>query len=167
VGDTTPGMQPRPLRPLWTRAAIVGAAMILFDLPLRTAAAPNGVVSYELAWTGEHAAAMIASWTGIAAAAAWGSLLVDYLFMWSYAALFAALSHRAFAGAAGTALAGASWAAGAFDAGENLALIQMYGWEASDRAAMTAGVFASIKFALLAVVVIAVVGAAVRRRVGR
>lgn len=160
-------MQPPSLRPLWIRAAVVGAAMVLLDLPLRTAAAPNGVVSYELAWTGERAAAMIASWTGVAAAAAWGSLLLDYLFMWSYGALLAALSRRVVAGGAGAALAGASWAAAAFDAGENLALIRMWGWGASDRAAVTAGLFASVKFVLLAVVVVAVVGAAIRRRLAR
>lgn len=160
-------MQPASLRPLWTRAVIVAGGMILLDLPLRTAAAPNGIVSYELAWTGGRAAAMIASWTGVAAAAAWGSLLLDYLFMWSYGALLAALSHRAVPGAIGTSLAGASWAAASFDAGENLALIRMYGWGASDRAAVVAGSFASVKFVLLAVVIVVVTGAAVRRRIAR
>jgi hypothetical protein len=157
-------MPPTSLRPLWIRAAVVGAVMILLDLPLRTAAAPHGIVSFELAWTAENAAAMIASWTGAARLAGWGSLLVDYLFMWSYAALLAALARQAFPTASGRALAGAAWAAAAFDAVENAALIRMFGWGATDTAALTAGAFASVKFALLAVVVVAVVGAAVRRR---
>jgi hypothetical protein len=155
------------LRRLWIRAAVVAGAMILLDLPLRTAASPNGVVSFELAWTRGHAAAIIASWTGLAAASAWGSLLLDYLFMWSYASLFAALAHRAFAGGAGTALAGASWAAAGCDALENVALIRMYGWGATSGAAVAAGTFASVKFVLLGVVVLALAGAAVRRRLTR
>lgn len=155
------------LRHLWIRAIVVGAAMILLDLPLRTAAAPNGVVSYELAWTGARAAAIVGSWTGVAAAAAWGSLLLDYLFMWSYGALLAALSRRAVAGAAGTALAGASWAAAGFDAGENVALIQMWAAGPSDRAAAAAGAFASVKFVLLTIVVVVVAAAALRRRLAR
>lgn len=160
-------MTPASMRPLWTRAVAIGVAMVLLDLPLRTAAAPNGILSYELAWTGERAAAMIASWTGGARLAAWGSLLLDYGFMVAYGALLAALAHRTFAGTAGQLLAGAAWGAAAFDAGENLALIRMYGWGAGDAAARTAGVFASIKFALLGVVILAVVGAALRRRLMR
>lgn len=160
-------MSTASLRPLWIRAGVVGALMILLDVPLRTEAAPNGVVSYELVWTAARAAEVIASWTGPAAAAAWGSLLLDYVFMWSYGALLAGLARRSVAGAAGTALAGAAWAAAAFDAGENVALIHMYGWSPSDRAALTAGLFASVKFALLAIVVLGMAGAALRRRLGR
>lgn len=162
----TAAVSPPPLRPLWIRAAIVGAAMVLLDLPLRTAAAPHGVVSYEFAWSASRANEMIASWTGIAAAAAWGSLLVDYAFMWSYATLLAELARGAFAGALGTTLAAASWAAAAFDAGENFALIRMYGWGPTDLAALTAGFFASVKFALLVVVLLGLVASLATRRRG-
>jgi hypothetical protein len=152
------------MRPLWTRAIVIGVAMVLLDLPLRTAAAPNGILSYELAWTGARAEAMIASWTGGARVSAWGSLLLDYGFMVAYASLLAALARRAFTSGAGRLLAGAAWAGAAFDAGENLALIRMVGWGATDQAARIAAVFASVKFALLGVVVVAVAGLALRRR---
>ena len=160
-------MQPTSLRPLWIRAGVVGAAMVLLDLPLRTAAAPQGIVSFELAWTAERAAAMIDSWTGAARLAGWGSLLLDYLFMWSYAALLAALARRTFPTPTGRTLAGAAWAAAAFDAVENAALIRMFGWGATEAAAFTAGAFASVKFGLLAVVIVALLGAVIRRRVAK
>ena len=141
--------------------------MAILDAPLRTSAAPNGIVSFELAWTGTRAAEMMASWSGIAATAAWASLLLDYFFMWSYGALLAALARRVIGSRAGEGFATAAWAAAACDAVENAALIWMYGTQASDEAALIAGAFASIKFVLLTGVILAVVIAAIGRRRAR
>jgi len=160
-------MPASPLRPLWVRAAAAGAVMALLDVPLRTAAAPNGIVSYELAWTGARAAEMAASWQDLAASAAWASLLFDYVFMWSYGALLAGLSRRVIGGRAGGGFAIAAWTAAACDGVENAALIRMYASQPSDAAAFTAGAFASVKFALLIGVLLAVVVAALRRRAAR
>jgi hypothetical protein len=52
---------------------------------LRTAAAPNGIVSYELAGNIKPAAEILASWDARAQLFAAFGLVLDYLFMTAYA----------------------------------------------------------------------------------
>jgi len=152
-----------PLRPLVIRAVVIGIAMVLLDLPLRTAAVPLGVVQYEFAWTAETATEMIDSWADVRLFA-WGSLLVDYAFMWAYASLIAGLAGRALAPSAARLAGSAAWAAAGFDAVENVGLIAMFARGATSGWALTAGVAASIKFALLAAAIVAILwGFATRR----
>jgi len=153
-----------PLRPLVIRAVVIGVTMALLDVPLRTAAAPLGVVHYEFAWTAETATRMIDSWADVRPFA-WGSLLVDYASMWAYASLLAGLARHALAPDAARIAGGAAWAAAGLDAVENAGLIAMFARGATSGWALTAGVAASIKFVLLVAVIVAIVwGFTTRRR---
>jgi hypothetical protein len=64
--------------------AIFGIFRIL-DLPLRTAAAPNGIVSFELARTVDASQSMVDSWDANARLFAAFGLGFDFLFMPVYA----------------------------------------------------------------------------------
>lgn len=57
----------------------------ILDVPLKTAAAPNGVVSYELAGTFENSQTILSSWDEHARQYAAFGLGLDYLFMPAYA----------------------------------------------------------------------------------
>ncbi len=63
---------------------IFGAFRVL-DVPLQTDAAPNGIVSFELAWTPEVAQGILDSWDDGARLFAAFGLGLDYLFMPAYA----------------------------------------------------------------------------------
>ncbi len=79
-------------RPARNRAFLAVTALTLvlmpvmasFDKPLRTEAAPQGIVSFELAKTESHAAAILSSWNDAARISAGLSLGVDYLFLFAY-----------------------------------------------------------------------------------
>ncbi|NOZ71922.1 MAG: hypothetical protein GXP38_08410 [Chloroflexi bacterium] len=58
------------------------------DLPLRTAAAPQGIVSFELAGDVATAQAIVQSWDASARMSAGFSLGFDYLYMLAYATTF-------------------------------------------------------------------------------
>lgn len=137
------------------------ALMLVFSLTgagLTTNAAPYGIVSYELAFTAENAAAMLASWDADAQLSAAFGLGLDYLFMPAYAgALWLAC------GLAGQRLRRLAWPldgwagllargavlAAVLDAIENAALWQQLISAPGDLLAILAGVCASIKFALI------------------
>lgn len=118
--------------------ALAGLAIVLLlalqviDVPLRTAAAPSGIVSFELAGDAATARAMVASWDETARIHAGISLGIDYLFMLAYAgaiSLCCALVARGLApgwlASVGMALAWGQWLAAALDALENIALIRV------------------------------------------
>ena len=71
--------------PVLVLALLVMAVFRVIDVPLQTAAALQGIVSYELAGTVEAAQAMLDSWDGWARLYAVFGLGLDYLFMPSYA----------------------------------------------------------------------------------
>lgn len=135
--------------------AFLAGTLILFavfrvlDTPLRTSAAPNGVVSFELAGTPFQAQSIIDSWNEAAylasdvagqpvpgmvsraySFAAFG-LGLDYLFMPLYATalalgiLLAAGRHTSWFSTLGTWLGWGAYAAALFDAVENYALARM------------------------------------------
>ena len=139
----------------------VGCAVTLriVDTPLRTAEAPWGIVSLELAWSSASAGRILDSWNEDARLYAAFGLGFDYLFLCAYGALtWSLLRLRAMALAraqrarwarACRSLSFAAWAAAGCDALENAALWRVL----ADQAApwpMMAAILASAKFAVLA-----------------
>jgi hypothetical protein len=124
--------------------AFLAGTLILFavfrvlDAPLRTSAAPNGIISFELAGTPTRAQAILDSWNettpGVISRAysfaAFG-LGLDYLFMPLYATalalgiLLAAGRHQGWFSGLGVWLGWGAYVAALFDAVENYALARM------------------------------------------
>ncbi len=61
----------------------------VLDIPLKTATAPGGIVSFELAGNFLHSQKILESWNHKARLNAIQSLVADYLFLISYSFLFA------------------------------------------------------------------------------
>jgi hypothetical protein len=125
------------------------------DAPLRTAAAPSGIVSFELAGTVANAQAMIDSWDARAQLFAAFGLGLDYLFMPAYGLTFAlacllvARKHPGTLSRAGRILAWGLLPAVVCDAIENLGLwLSLSGGVRAPWPQISA-VCATIKFALL------------------
>lgn len=117
--------------------AFLAGTLVLFavfrvlDAPLRTPAAPNGIVSFELAGNIESTAGILLSWDERADLYAAFGLGIDYLFMPVYATalalgiLLAAGRHSGWALTLGAWLGWGAYAAMLFDALENYALARM------------------------------------------
>jgi hypothetical protein len=148
---------------MWLALAftVAGAITLLrMDAPLRTADAPNGIISFELAWSSERAGRMLASWNDEARLHAAFSLGFDYLFLCAYGALaWSLLRRRALAlervqrvrwARICSALSLAAWAAAGCDALENAALWRVLADPAAPWPAIAA-LLAAVKFAILAV----------------
>ena len=131
------------------------AVFRVLDEPLRTSAAPNGIVSFELAGTPAQAQAMLASWSQEGKLFAAFGLGIDYLFMPLYAValafgtLLAAGRHAGWLKSLGAVAGYGAFAAPLFDAVENFALFQVLLGAAQPSHPAVAAVCASIKFALL------------------
>lgn len=115
-------------------AVLVMATLQVLGGPLKTAAAPAGIVSYELARDLAAARGILASWGPQGQVYAGLNLGLDYLFMVAYAAtiglgcvLVTRRLGRWSGGLAtvGIGLAWAQWAAALLDATENYALIRL------------------------------------------
>jgi hypothetical protein len=123
------------------------------------AAGGYGIVSYELAFTSEQTNTILAAWGPAGQAAARHQLWLDYGFMPSYGFLFAGLVLMIARGLTSTiqniglALVPASLVAAVFDAIENVMLLTMLHGGAPGPA-LIAGICATIKFLLLAVVLV-------------
>lgn len=131
---STRSLSLRGRRPMWIAIALaVGMTGILqvVGQPLKTAAAPQGILSFEFAGSVPAAQAMIASWDARARSAAGLSLGLDFLYPPLYAAaisLSCLAAAAQFGGGArrfGSWLAAAVWLAAALDYVENVALIQL------------------------------------------
>ncbi len=139
----------------------------ILDQPLRTPAAPNGIVSYELAGTTEKVFQILVSWEPVRDGngsaiptrklyAAFG-LGIDYLFMPIYAialALSTLLAAGKYTGWVKSLGALAGWGAlctAGFDAVENFALWKILLGEINSPYPKIAFYCASIKFSLLVV----------------
>jgi hypothetical protein len=151
----------------------------ILDVPLQTPAAPNGIVSFELARTVEQAVGILASWnersnpmgayfelmvypTPLQAAFGLG---LDYLFMPMYAfalafgTLLATGKHNGRLRSLGAVAGYGALAAAVFDAVENYALFQILLGKVFSPYPEVAFYCATIKFMLLIFgLVIAVVG---------
>ena len=162
--------------------AFLAGTLILFavfrvlDAPLRTSAAPSGIVSFELAGTPSQAQAIIASWHEAAGEPSPGmvsraysfavfGLGIDYLFMPLYATalalgiLLAAGRHPGWFSSLGAWLGWGAYAAALFDAMENYALVRMLvlneAWSPYPEAAAFC---ATVKFGLLLLGLVYVLG---------
>jgi len=146
---------------LWALAALAALCMLVLaalDAELRTPAAPNGIVSFELAGDAARAQRILESWGARGQALAVRSLELDFLFLAAYAPglalLCAAASDRQqlrgskLAGV-GAALAWGQLAAGGLDALENLALLRVLGAGAPTGWPALAAACAWPKFALV------------------
>ncbi len=128
------------------------------DRPLRTPAAPNSIVSFELARDPERAQAVLASWDPSARVWAGFGLGIDYLYMLLYANALAHLllwtGRRLSPAQAGIPrwsllLAWGMWLAALFDATENLALLAQLLGRSAAFLPLLAWSCAVIKFGLL------------------
>lgn len=122
--------------------------------PLRTDAAPKGILSYEFAWTKPQADSMLSSWEKIKDTAR-KQLLVDFGFLVFYpltlslACAMLADSKLTKIAAVGVFISWAVLPSGLLDAVENLALLRMLSTGGSDFLARLAGICAGVKFALV------------------
>jgi hypothetical protein len=162
--------------------AFLAGTLVLFavfralDVPLRTPAAPNGIVSFELAGTPFRAQAILDSWLDVGYLIGHGpgqiapyfvslaylfaafGLGLDYLFMPLYASalamgiLLAAGRHPGRFFALGAWLGWGAYAAALFDAIENFALVRMLLWnQVWSPYPQLAAFSATVKFGLLLV----------------
>ena len=149
------------------------ALMAFVDVPLQGEAAPWGIVSFELAGTPYRALAILVEWQSKGALGhARLSLLIDFVYLLVYAGFFAMLAvwlgSRLGERRWSNRMAWAASAAGIFDVLENgVLLYEVIAFDSPAPLPQLALSFATVKFALLAVVVayiaVAVV-ALIRRR---
>ncbi len=150
--------------------------LLRLDLLLRNDVAPNGIVSFELAGTGERARAMIDSWSPSAREAVMLIQGLDYLYLLVYPAFLSLLCSKLAGRLGGTweklgiSLSSGVWLCAPLDAVENQALIAQVMHGASDALAHRAYLAAVPKFFFftLAVAFVLVAGTvALLRRGGR
>ncbi len=127
----------------------------VLDEPLRTEAAPGGIVSFELAQTVDAAQGILRSWDADARTYAAFGLGLDYLFMPAYALALSTGILLMVKGRKGWYPQLAAWmgwgvfAAAVFDAVENYALWQELTGPVISPYPEVAALCASMKFALL------------------
>ena len=145
-------------RLFWFFLALTALATLVLqriDSSLQTAAAPQGIVSYELAGSAAAAGNILASWDANAKIHAAFSLGFDYLYMLAYtvtlalAALWLAHDRGGILQSIGVILAWSMGIAGLADALENYFLWQMLVSGPTDTAAMLARGAALLKFILI------------------
>jgi len=129
----------------------------VLDEPLRTPAAPNGIVSFELSWSPGASGEMVRSWSEYARLLAAFGLGIDYLFMPIYALalslgiLLAAGRHSGRFANLGAWMGWAALIAPIFDALENYGLLHSLLSPLFSLWPLVASVCATIKFTLLVV----------------
>jgi hypothetical protein len=135
---------------------VLTATLVYTGSPLVTTTTPIGIVSFELAFNGPQARAVLGSWDGAAREAAMLNLIVDFPYLVVYAWMLSLLCSAAASASqptmsrAGTGLARYVWLAALFDVLENLALIRQLTTAPSDAAALFAGAAATAKFSVIA-----------------
>jgi hypothetical protein len=168
---------PAHKRPLlfWLCFGLTMAVMVTLNvtgMPLQTAAAPVGIVSFELAGNVSTAQTILASWDEAARIYAGFNLGLDYLFLVLYSTTIAlailwladSLKLQGWSLALATWLAWGQWLAAALDAVENGALLVMLVGEAATPWPQVAFWTAVVKFALIALGLLYVVAALTARR---
>ena len=171
--DFTPVNLRRPLFLVFL--ALTVACFLIFnqlDVTLRTAAAPSGVVSFELSGSVEKAQAMMDSWGATARLANAFGLGFDFLFMPLYATalslgILLALGGRSGAWVGlGRFLGWGAYAAILFDAVENMALFTILNGQVAAPYPQVAAACALVKFTLIVTGLIYGLAGAVRFGVG-
>jgi hypothetical protein len=141
--------------------AVVQIAIGAVNQPLTTDAAPDGIITLELAGTPAEASRIVDEWAREGALDEAGvSLGLDFLYMPLYAALLAGIVvavNRRPRWRIGSAVAWAPFIAAALDVVETVALVRVVDDPSVDGWAAVARAFALGKFALLIVTVLFVV----------
>ncbi|MBR9869991.1 MAG: hypothetical protein GYB26_02495 [Gammaproteobacteria bacterium] len=75
-------------------SAAIFIALLVMNQPLKTASAPQGMISFQLAGTAQQAQAIIASWKPEGVSTARASLWVDFAFIAAYLAMLLQLTRR-------------------------------------------------------------------------
>jgi hypothetical protein len=149
-------------------AVVLFMVLQLLDRPLQTTAAPNGIVSFELAGDMAAASAILASWGDEGRVYAALSLGLDYLFLFAYATAIGlaciligrALEHRRAVRLLAVLFAWAILGAAALDAVENFALIELLLGAQEGHWAPLASTAALLKFAIVACALVFVLAGA-------
>lgn len=134
---------------------ILFAVFRVLDAPLRTSAAPKGIVSFEFAWSPGVSVEIVNSWSEYARLMAAFGLGLDYLFMPIYALtlslgiLLAAGRHPGAFARLGAWMGWAALAAPLFDAVENYGLLHSLLSQLFSLWPFVASVCAAVKFSLL------------------
>ncbi len=139
---------------------ILAILLNYFDSSLKTDAAPNGIISYELAQYFEKSQSILASWDGIAKMSAALSLGIDFIFLIAYSILLAGLcyliaqklkSRNKFLHKLGVLLAKLQFVAALFDSIENIVLIKLLLGSPYKIYSTIAFYFATFKFAIITI----------------
>lgn len=154
--EFTPPHLRRYLFFVFTVLTVLGFLIFMYlDQPLRTLAAPSGVVSFELAGTVDNSRAMMDSWDDGARLNNAFGLGFDFLFMPLYATglslgiLLASNRRRGIWPKIGMVLGWGAYVAIVFDSIENMALFSILQGNIVPPYPQTAALCASIKFGLL------------------
>jgi hypothetical protein len=144
-----------------TAAIVAGgllAVMVRLDQPLRTAAAPRGIISLELAGSPQSVRRILSSWDPAAHRNARLSLGLDFIFLLVYALTLSQLclivarrwpaSHRGIR-RAGLILGWGQWCAALLDIGENIMLQRILAGDATTLLPLAARWCALAKFTLI------------------
>jgi len=137
-----------------TGTAVFAIMLTAQGKPLRTSAAPHGILAYEFAWNRDRAEQILGSWISLKDTAQ-QQLLLDFGFLILYPLLLSlACAMLAESALNSMAIVGGfiSWAmlvAGPLDAVENFALLRMLDVGASGGLARLAGWCAGVKFLLV------------------
>ncbi len=167
------GLSPRQRHRLFWPAlglAVIAAVVLqVVDRPLKTDAAPQGIVSFELAGSPAQMALILQSWDANARLHAAFSLGFDYLFMLAYAsalalaALWAGEGAGGWMGRLGVGMAWAMGVAGLADAAENGLLWRALLGTAPESYPSWARGAGMLKFAMIGIVLLYVFVASVMR----
>jgi hypothetical protein len=140
----------------------IGIVLAVLDGRMRDSGGP-GIVGFEFAGSEEGAAEILADWGEEGEDAARASLWIDYLYILAYAGFLtlAAIATRDLAATRGwrrmavaaVAVIPIAAAAGAFDAIEDAGLLLALDGHGGDLAPLLATICATLKFALLALVI--------------
>jgi hypothetical protein len=134
---------------------VMAIFQFVLDPPLKTAAAPNGIVSFELAGSALKAQEIISSWDSTARLYAAFGLGFDFLFMPLYATaialgvLLAAGRHPGWFASLGVWVGWGAYAAVLFDAAENVCLFNLLLGNSGASYANMAALYATLKFGLI------------------
>lgn len=152
-------LSPEKRKPLFftflTLTILFFAIFRVLDAPLRTPAAPNGIVSFELASSPGASVDMVNSWSEYARLLAAFGLGIDFLFMPIYALalslgiLLAAGRHSGWFNKLGAWMGWAALVAPIFDAVENYGLLHSLLSPLFSLWPLIASVCATLKFTLL------------------
>lgn len=149
---------------------VIFGVFSVLDQPLRTSAAPNGIVSFELARTLDESHSIVNSWDENARLFAAFGLGFDYLFMFVYAValslglLLAGANKTGWYSSITNWLGWGAFVAAFFDAVENYALWQILTGNVSTSLPQIASICATLKFVLLIIGLVAALSARVFKK---